>query len=202
VSTQSYQLMAAEIAQLRDENRQLRDQLHQHREFMAALMELDRTADRVRSDEELVHLLSRILIEALTIVESQDGSLALLDDEAAELQFVIVHGDAAASLTGYRMPSNQGIAGWVVINQQPVRIENARLDERFWPYVDQATGFHTRSLLAVPLIGDDRVLGVVEVVNKREDVPFDELDEALMTLFCRFSGQALSALDRDLPAAI
>jgi hypothetical protein len=44
-------------------------------------------------------------------------------------------------------------------------------------------------------------LGVVEVVNKRGDVPFDELDEALMTLFCRFSGQALSALDRDLPAA-
>jgi GAF domain-containing protein len=201
MTTQSYQLMANEIAQLRDENKQLRDQVHQYREFMAALIELDQAAGRVRSNEELVHLFSRILTDALAIVESQDGSLALLDDEAAELQFVIVHGDAAGSLTGYRMPSNEGIAGWVVANQQPVRIENARLDERFWPYVDQATGFNTRSILAVPLLGDDRVLGVVEVVNKRGEVPFDELDEALVTLFCRFSGQALSALDRDLPAA-
>jgi GAF domain-containing protein len=201
MTNQSYQLMANEIAQLRDENKQLRDQVHQYGEFIAALMELDRAAGRVRSNEELVHLFSRILTDALVIVESQDGSLALLDDEAAELQFVIVHGDAAGQLTGYRMPSNEGIAGWVVANQQPVRIENARLDERFWPYVDQATGFNTRSILAVPLLGDDRVLGVVEVVNKRGDVPFDDLDEALVTLFCRFSGQALSALDRDLPAA-
>jgi len=193
--------MATEIAQLRDENKRLRDQVHQYREFMAALMELDRAADRVHNNEELVHLLSRILTEALAIVDSQDGSLALLDDEAAELRFVIVHGEAAALLTGYRMPSDEGIAGWVVAHQQPVRIENARLDERFWPYVDQATGFHTRSILAVPLIGDDRVLGVVEILNKRGDMPFDELDEALVMLFCRFSGQALSALDRDLPAA-
>jgi GAF domain-containing protein len=202
MTIQSYQLMAAEIAQLRDENKQLRDQVHRYREFMAALMELDQAAERVRGDEELLRLLSRILTDALAIVESQDGSLALLDDEAAELQFVIVHGDAEALLTSYRMPSDEGIAGWVVANQQAVRIENVGLDERFWPYVDQATGFHTRSLLAVPLIGDDRVLGVVEVLNKRGDVPFDELDEALVTLFCRFSGQALSSLDRDLPAAM
>jgi len=199
MSIQSHQLLAAEIAQLKAENQQLRDQMHRYREFIAALLELDEVAGRVHSDEELFRLLSRILTDALTIVESRDGSLALLDDETAELKFVIVYGEVAARLTGYRMPSNEGIAGWVVANQKPVRIENARLDERFWPRVDQTTGFLTRSVLAAPLTGGDRVLGVVEVINKRGEAPFDELDQALVTLFCRFAGEALSALDRDLP---
>jgi GAF domain-containing protein len=195
----SQQLMASEIAQLKAENRELRDQIHRYREFMAALLELDRAAESVSGNEELMGLLSRILTDALVIVEAKDGSLALLDDETAELHFVLVFGETAPVLQNYRMPSNEGIAGWVVANQQAARIENAWLDTRFWSQVDQTTGFRTRSVLAAPLLGDDRVFGVVEIINKRGDAPFDDVDEALISVFCRFAGEALSSLDRNLP---
>jgi GAF domain-containing protein len=193
------QLMSSEIARLKEENEQLRDQVHRYREFIGAMLELERVTARVHSDDELFRLLNRILLDALTIVDSEDGSLALLDDETAELQFVIVCGQVAPELKGFRMPSHEGIAGWVVTHQQSARVENARLDARFSQRVDQRTGFNTRSILAAPLLGDDRVLGVVEVINKHGDEPFDDLDEALIALFCRFAGEALSALDRALP---
>jgi GAF domain-containing protein len=199
MSEQSQQFLAGEIARLKEENEQLHDQLHRYREFISAMLELDRAAASVSNDETLFRLLRRVLLDALAIVESQDGTLALLDDETTELVFVIVCGQVAASLKGYRMPSDEGIVGWVVTHQQPVRVDNARLDERFSQRVDQTTGFHTRSILAVPLIGDNRVLGVVEVINKAGDEPFDELDQALVGLFCQFAGTALSALDRELP---
>ena len=91
--------------------------------------------------------------------------------------------------------------GWVVTHQSAVRIENARRDSRFWSQIDQLTGFSTRSILAAPLLGDDRVLGVVEIINKQSDEPFDDIDEALIAVFCRFAGQALVNVDRSLPAA-
>jgi GAF domain-containing protein len=191
--------MRQEIARLKTENEQLHDQVHRYREFIAALLELEQASSRVRHDDELFRLLHRILTDALVIVDSSDGSLALLDDESAELKFVIVCGQVAPELKGYRMPSDEGIAGWVVTHQQPVRVANARTDERFSQRVDQRTGFHTRSILAAPLLGDERVFGVVEVINKQGDEPFDELDEALIGLFCRYAGEALSALDRALP---
>jgi GAF domain-containing protein len=199
MTAQSNQFLTNEIARLKDENRQLRDQTHRYREFIEALLELDQIVSTVQNNEEVIHLLTRILTNALAIVDSQDGSLALLDDESAELEFVIVCGAVAPALRGYRMPSDEGIAGWVVTHQQPVMVANAHLDNRFSKRVDQRTGFHTRSILAVPLIGDNRVLGVVEAINKRENAPFDELDQSLIRLFCLSAGQALSALDRELP---
>ncbi|MBN2303348.1 MAG: GAF domain-containing protein [Anaerolineae bacterium] len=199
MSPQSQQLLAAEIAQLKDENRHLRDQIHRYGEFMAALLELDQAVSSVRRNDELLRLLKRILTDTLAMVDSRDGTLALLDDETAELVFMIVIGEAAPTLRGFRMPSNEGIMGWVVAHQEPTRIENARSDDRFSLRADQTTGFVTRSILAAPLIGDDRVLGVVEMINKRGDEPFDDLDQALVSIFCRFAGQALSGLDRALP---
>ncbi len=196
---QSQQLLASQLAALKTENQQLRDQLHRYREFMAALLELDGIAAGVRSDTELLGLLQRILTDALAMVDAHDGTLALLDDESAELVFVIVLGDEAETLQGYRMPSHEGIMGWVVTHQQAALVENVQRDERFSRRVDQTTGFHTRSILAAPLIGDERVLGVVEVLNKRGERPFDRLDQALITVFCQFAGQALSTLDRTLP---
>lgn len=201
MAPQSQQILANEIAQLKDENRQLRDQLHRYREFMTALMQIEETASGVHSDEALFQLLKHILDNTLAIVDAHDGSLALLDDETAELVFVIVCGEVGPMLKGYRMPSNEGVVGWVVANQKPALIENARLDTRFSQRVDQKTGFVTRSILAAPLLGDDRVLGVVEVLNKHGDAPFEALDQALVSVFCRFAGQALSALDRTLPPA-
>ncbi|MBN1680813.1 MAG: GAF domain-containing protein [Anaerolineae bacterium] len=197
MSTQQY--MTSEIARLADENRQLKDQIHSFREFIMALLALENAAAKVHSGTELFRLLKRILTDALTIVQVQDGSLALLDDETAELEFVIVCGQLAPSLTGYRMPSNEGIAGWVVGHQEPVMLKNARIDARFSQRVDQEMSFETRSILAVPLIADNRVLGVVEVMNKQGEQPFDDMDLAMVWLFCRFAGMALGTLDRDLP---
>jgi GAF domain-containing protein len=194
----SHQFMSGELARLKQENEQLRDQVVRYREFIATLLELDREALRARSSDQLLHLLARILTDALAIVEVEDGSLALLDEEASELTFVIVRGQVAPQLKGYRIPAGEGVAGWVVQHRQPTIVLNARLDERFSQRIDEQTGFHTHSILAVPLVGDEHVLGVVEAINKTGSEPFDETDKALIWLFCRFAGEALSMLEREL----
>lgn len=199
MSMQSHQFLSGEIARLKAHNDSLRDQLHRYNEFVSALLELEQTAPQADSRAALLGLLRRILLNALSIVDAQDGSLALLDDETAELEFVIVCGDVAADLQGYRIPSDEGVAGWVVTHQRPALVPQARMDERWSGRIDERTGFETRSILAAPLVGDERVLGVVEIVNKRGDEPFDEQDQALIALFCRFAGEALSDVARALP---
>jgi len=62
----------------------------------------------------------------------------------------------------------QGIAGWAALKGKSIAIPNAHQDTRFYPGVDELTGLHTRSLLAVPLRGREGVIGVLEVVNKKE----------------------------------
>jgi len=132
-------------------------------------------------------MVMNILVIALEAVNSENGSILLLDEESDELVFVAVVGIRAEELTDYRIPGGSGIAGWVKTNKKSALVTDVRKDDRWISAVDQSIGFHTRSLIAVPLILQDRVLGVMEVVNSMTEDHFNDADLDLLQLVARLA---------------
>jgi GAF domain-containing protein len=192
-------VLQRENARLKEENDALNKELQNLREFVEILNGLTTATREVTSDQELFKLLESIFKKALNLLNAPDGSLMLLDDETNELAFVLVQGTLAQNLIGYRIPANEGIAGWVIANAQPTLVRDARRDPRFSETIDEQFTFRTQSILAAPLVGDRRVYGVIEALNQPGDDPFEDTDMALLGLLCRFAGEALADIERAHP---
>lgn len=188
-------ILQNELNRLRAENDILRGELHDLQRFVQALQFLSEAAEKYKTNEDLLRLLSDIVLQTLDLLSAPDGSLLLVDAETGELEFVIVHGSARENLTGLRLQPNEGVAGWVAATGEPYIVRDTRTDARFSERMDETVSFHTQSIAAAPLLGRGRVLGVVEVLNQSGDEPFDDLDQALLTLFCRFAGEALAEIE-------
>ncbi|MBC7812292.1 MAG: GAF domain-containing protein [Burkholderiales bacterium] len=189
-------VMQRENVRLQEENQKLQQEVRSHREFIAVLTDLTGASSRMHTDAELMPLLRDIFSKALRLLNAPDGSLSLLDAENNELQFVLVAGALAEELVGYRLPANEGIAGWVVQHGEATLVHDARRDPRFSGSIDQRFRFQTQSIAAAPLIGDGRVLGVIEALNRPGGQPFSELDLALLRLMCHYAGEALANIER------
>ena len=186
-----------EALRLRARNEQIRSEVDRLRRFVDSLQGLVRVMDTPQGDEAVMAALSTTLAQALETVDAVCGSLLVLDEDSAELVFVLVEGEVpAGQLAWHRIPCDAGLAGWVMAHREAIIANDARADDRFYPEVDEALGFVTESLLAVPVIGQDRVLGVLEVVNKREHGMFDEDDQTLLVLMSRFAGELLHRMSQ------
>jgi len=191
------QYIKQEMARLQDENETLRDEVDSLRHYIDAIKTLLEAVNALDPSAEIMPLLGTLLFNAMSVINAQAGSLLLLDDDTQELVFVLVRGTAAEQLKGQRMPSDKGIAGWVVQNARPTIVNNTRTDDRFYAQIDQATHFTTNSILAAPITGNNKVMGVIEVVNKYDGKPFNETDEILLTLLCRFAGDFLFRIESE-----
>ena len=189
-------LLQRETSRLQDENRALQSEVVSLRDFVRAISELYEAADHFENDSQLYPLLNRILKQALLLCNAPDGSLALLDDDTNELVFIIVQGKLSEQMLNFRMPAHEGIVGWVIENRASALVRNVKTDPRFSNRIDQSFMFNTQSILAVPLLGDGKVFGVVEVLNQPGDQPFSESDLALVNLLCRAAGQVLAYVER------
>lgn len=187
-------MLQSEINRLRMENDTLQSELYGLRNFVQALKSLAHAEEKFHTNEDLMRLLSQIVQQTLDLLSAPDGSLLLVDEDTDEMEFVIVKG-AARALVGMRLRPGEGVAGWVAANGKPCFVSDVRTDPRFSARIDELIDYHTLSIAAVPLIGNGKVLGVIEVLNKPGDAPFDELDQALLTLFCRFAGEALANIE-------
>jgi GAF domain-containing protein len=94
-------------------------------------------------------------------------------------------------LLGFRIPLDEGIAGWVVTNQEPAISNDVAQDERFSSAVDKHIKFRTQSLVALPLISRQKVLGVIELVNKFSKQPFDDQDVETLLLLAALAAMAI-----------
>jgi GAF domain-containing protein len=144
------------------------------------------------SEEAHLELLRSIVEVARAIFGARASSIFLLDEETDELVFEAIAGHGSAELVGSRFPSSTGIAGWVLATRQPLVLEDVSEDPRFAREVAAATGYVPRGLMAVPLLHEERVLGVLEVLDRpdRARSPLEEMD-----LLGLFAGQAAIALD-------
>ncbi|MEM9955577.1 MAG: GAF domain-containing protein [Chloroflexota bacterium] len=185
-----------EIKRIKGENDSLKQELHSLRTFVQALDRLYDSADAFKDDSELMNFLAETLSSAMQILNAPDGTLALVDEDEDQIEFVIVQGELSDELTGHRIPRTEGIAGWVIRNAKATMVRDVRRDQRFYTEVDNRFSFKTQSIAAAPLIGDGKIYGLVEVLNQPGDEPFSEGDMGILKLFCRAAGDALAKIDK------
>jgi GAF domain-containing protein len=198
MSSQVLRFLQQENQRLQDENRRLREEVMALRDYLAGLRALQRAAESITAEEEPLALLDKILYSALTVVDSANGSILLLDEEKNELLFAIVHGELGQTLPGHRIPADTGIAGWVATHREPQIVNNVRADQRFFSYIDELFHFQTYSLLCVPMISRDRLLGVIEVLNKFNQQDFNEADVDLLSTVAYIAATALERLESEV----
>lgn len=196
---EEYSDLKLDLSQSKDQNRRLW-------KVIKDLNDLEFSLHTVSTSADLLEMIMNILSIALGAVGSENGSILLLDEESDELVFVAVVGDRQEELTDFRIPADTGVAGWVNRTRRSALVPDVRKDDRWISAVDQSIGFHTRSLMAVPLVLGDRVLGVMEVVNALPEAHFNEKDLALIQLVARLAsfvfGCTEEALDKNpLPLA-
>ena len=115
------------------------------------------------------------------VVEAQGASLFLINkDNPDELIVVAADGTGSDVLQGLRVSLGEGVAGYVAREAKSQLVGDAELEPRHYKGVDEQTGMSTRALIAVPLINADRVIGVLEVVNKLNESYFTQDDVRLL----------------------
>jgi GAF domain-containing protein len=189
--TTPIRVLQLEVARLRDENRDLKAEIAVLHSSIRALSALQDLLERLTPGTNVLDLLNDLLKSVLAVVGASDGSLLLVDEETKELVFAVVHGQAKERLTGYRLSHGQGIAGWVASHRQPQIVQDVRKDSRFSPLVDETFDFQTRSLAAIPLLDGERVLGVIEALNKASDRPFTQVDHDLLRVIAQLAAAVM-----------
>ncbi len=133
-------------------------------------------------------LLARIVDAARDLLQAERGSVFLHDPASGELYTMVATGSGEI-----RVPPGRGIVGECAQRRQVVNVPDCYADPRFDASFDRLSGFRTRCLLAVPLVGhDDALVGVMQVLNKRGG-PFAGDDEAVATAL---AAQCAVALQR------
>jgi len=120
------------------------------------------------------------------------ASILLVDEEDETLEFKVSTGEADRDLVGTKFPYDKGIAGYVFMTGMPIATSNVKEDKRFNQDFAKSTGYVPSSILATPLISsDDRVIGVMEVLDKIDATSFDMRDMELMGLFAQQASMAI-----------
>ncbi len=146
------------------------------------LVLLNEIATAITSNRDLPDLLQQVMSTTSQLLHAEACTLMLLDRKTDELVFSIPSGEKGSVLKQYRQPAGRGISGYVARIGEPVIVNDVSKDPRFNKAVDNNTGFTTRSVMCVPLIVHERIIGVIEVLNKLDNTNFNPNDLALLLM--------------------
>jgi signal transduction histidine kinase len=143
---------------------------------------------------DLVALLERIVDEGLRVAEAEAGSIMLYDPEQEDLYFHVARGGGSLQTLqkAVRLPLGEGLAGRSALERRPIHADDVRNEPAWSAAADNATDFSTRSLLAVPLIERDELIGVLEFVNKRGGQGFTGTDLRISEMFGALAASAIA----------
>jgi serine phosphatase RsbU (regulator of sigma subunit) len=148
--------------------------------------------------ESLDDLFPRLLDLAKEVTDSEASSLMLYNSESHLLEFASIKDDVMGDraddvlMSSVKLKMGEGIAGWVAENRKAVMVEDAQRDPRFSKRADKQSGFVTRTMLAVPLIHQEELLGVLNVLNSRVKPFFETEDLALLESFADLAAVAIT----------
>jgi GAF domain-containing protein len=151
-------------------------------------------AGALASEDAHRTLLQSIVDVARAIFGARAASIFLLDEATDELVFEAVSGEGADSLVGFRLPSSTGIAGWVLVTRQPLVLDDVKSDPRFSRETAEKTGYVPQGLMAVPLLHEERALGVLQVLDRPQRSRFSLQEMELLGLFASQAAVALELL--------
>jgi len=158
------------------------------REQLSAFLSISRL---LTSSIDLPSLLKLIVTSVTELLQCEASSLFLLDRTGEQLVLKIATGPVGGDIKELRLNIGEGIAGWVAKHRQGLIVNDTKHDPRFLPSVDKATGFQTRSIIAVPLMDHDQMVGVLEILNTAKAKQFERSDLDLLTVFGSYASVAL-----------
>jgi GAF domain-containing protein len=141
-------------------------------------------------------LLQATVEVARAIFRAKAASVFLLDEETEELVFEAVAGEGSDTLVGMRFPADTGVAGWVLVTRQALVVDDLTKDTRFSREAAESTGFVPKGLMAVPLLAEEKALGVLEVLDRPQQSRFTLAEMDLLGLFGNQAAIALDLLQR------
>ncbi len=157
------------------------------RSNLTQLAYLNEVGGALTASLDLEHVLQIIMEGVTSLIGVERASIFLIDETTGDLVLEYNLGGGE----GIRLPAPwSGIAGWIATRGIPIIVNDVRSDPRFLSDVDTATQFDTRSILGAPLKIEDRIIGAIEMLNKKND-PFTEEDRDLLVGFSKWAATAL-----------
>ncbi len=155
------------------------------------IKDLIETSILLSSTLDLDELLKIIMEKAKEILSAEASSIFQIDSKENELYFRVATGEKSKIAKSIRVPMGKGVVGWAAEHMQTVCVPDVKKDKRFYGTVDKKTKFKTQSIIAVPLITKHGVIGVAEVLNKKDDEKFTENDIKIFESLARQSAVAI-----------
>lgn len=118
---------------------------------------------------DMQEILSKVITSTNEIFEAEAGSVALVEPGGKEIVIRAAVGAGADAVRGLSLPIDKGVIGWVASHETPALIPDVTQDSRFYQEIDKESGFHTKSIMCVPLRAEGHTIGVIELMNMRQD---------------------------------
>lgn len=170
--------------------------------WMGKLKQIEEKVERLALLSQLGQILNSTLdhkeirrraMEAATqLMKAEVGSLLLVDEGKRQLYFEVALGDREEDIKMIPLNFGEGIAGWVAQNGKPLIVNSPNKDPRFFKGVDERTEFKTRNIICVPVKVKEKIVGVLEAINRQERGGFNKED---LSLFISLADQVAIALD-------
>jgi sigma-B regulation protein RsbU (phosphoserine phosphatase) len=151
-------------------------------------------------------LLQKIMDTASKVTDAEASSVILVDSERGDLFFELALGEKGGEIREIRLKMGEGIAGWVAESGQSVKIDDAAGDSRWSSKVATRVDYPTRNLMCVPMTSKGEIIGVLQVLNKRNGKHFSEKDLKLLqsiaapTAISLENAMLYSALEKSIQA--
>jgi GAF domain-containing protein len=173
-------------------------------EDLSQALILAATAGTIATPVSHARLLKLIVETAAHVISAEAAALFLLDEAAGELVFEVALGPKAPEVKKFRVPLGHGIAGLVAVSGQPMAISDASQDPRQASDIARGVGYAPSSILCVPLFYNDRVTGVLELLDKLGSSSFSAADMEALGLFANQAAVAIeqSRTYRNLAALV
>jgi sigma-B regulation protein RsbU (phosphoserine phosphatase) len=153
---------------------------------------LHEISQKISEKKPLSKLLNEIMVSSKTVMNAEASSLLLYNPEDKKLHFQVATGEKGKTVSKYSVDLGVGIAGWVAKHREPLLIEDCYRDPRFSPEYDKKTKFKTKSMVCVPLIRKKQLLGVIQVLNKKNGGVFEDSD---LTTFETLASQCAISIE-------
>ncbi len=154
------------------------------RENLAALAE---ASAAINSTLDLETVLAQIARSAAAVIQAEAASVLTLDRRRGKLVFAAAVGELGDALIGKQFDADLGIAGHVIKSGKPENIVDVSQNPDFFRGIDEQLSFHTRGLMAAPMVYQSEIIGVIEVLNHVEGGRFQDSDLALLEVFANLA---------------
>jgi two-component system, NtrC family, sensor kinase len=164
--------MVVTIERQREEQTRLLQETQRRIEAEAIWSTVGKSVTETRDLDQVLKTVIQVINEKMKV---ETGSVLLRTIGTDELYFAKILNGSEEQFSSIILRVGQGIAGWVAQSGKSTLVEDASTDSRFYQHVDKQTGFKTRSILCVPLVVKEEIIGVIELLNK-SDGTFTQAD--------------------------